>query len=131
MFSKLKLQLVFGGMLVWGILKSNKSLLSALLDALREQFIVFCFSLILVSFSIQITPSHAEEIIPHVAQQLEDLVISTDMPDDPIVNKPNSFSPLFSDLSSLRLEQFSGVNATENQIGFYSGAVMGGVRFSF
>lgn len=119
-------------MLVWGSNKGKKSLFSALFEALDKFFIVFFISLTLVCFPTHITPLFAEEIIPQASEPFKDLVVSTERLKGPNANETKSFSPFYSALSSLRLEQFSGVDATENQIGFYSGAVMGafGSRFN-
>jgi hypothetical protein len=124
MFSKLKTQLLFGGMLVWGSNKGKKSLFSALFEALDKFYIVFFISLTLVCFPTHITPLFAEEIIPQASEPFKDLVVSTERLKGPNAKVAKPFSPYYSDLSSLRLEFFAGVDSTENQVGFYLGGVV-------
>lgn len=86
----------------------------------------FSFLFVIISFGVFLFSSSlkAEEIIPP-----NNTSITIDISSS--FNKVSSGAPLislddsrlFSDLSFLKLETFSGVDYTSNQIGFYSGGV--------
>lgn len=117
-------------MLVWGILQNHMSFLRVFFIMLSRLHIVLCS--LVVSLSVSIPSSYAEEIIPQIAGPVEDVHEKPNVAaDEPLTQKGEkeqtefTFTPFYSELSALRLEQFSGVDATENQIGFYSGGVSG------
>ena len=120
-------------MLVWGILQNYIGYLRVFLKTLSRLLVVLCS--FLISLNLSVSPLRAEEIIPQIAGPVEEGKNKPDMAaDEAGAQKAEqeqkeqtefTFSPFYSELSALRLEQFSGVDATENQIGFYSGGVSG------
>lgn len=129
----MKIKLEFGGWLVWGEVLSSRALNDYAFAGLKvrgrgllgSSFARSCAVLFLLS-GFFLFPSNlkAEEIIPHNHTSIT-IDISSDY------KRPHSKaalislddSRLFSDLSFLKLETFSGVDYTSNQRGFYTGGV--------
>jgi hypothetical protein len=118
---------------VWGEglnIRALNGYVFADLDGRDIAFLKCCFArscallLLLCSFFLFPLCLKAEEIIPHNKTSITiDISSNYKRPQSELPLISLDDSRLFSDLSFLKLETFSGVDYTSNQIGFYSGGV--------